>query len=85
MVLQGKMVKRRIDKKIWYKVKEEYFELKEQRPDMMVQGIDPGASVIYKDDEQTLQIQVLQSEFGDAILYSELYCSWTGRRLYVPL
>ncbi|MFL2941902.1 MAG: hypothetical protein ACJZ2N_03780 [Candidatus Poseidoniales archaeon] len=51
----------------WYKVKEEYFELKEQRPDMMVQGIDPGASVIYKDDEQTLQIQVLQSEFGDAM------------------
>ena len=34
---------------------------------MMVQGIDPGASVIYKDDEQTLQIQVLQSEFGDAL------------------
>jgi hypothetical protein len=51
----------------WYKVKGEYFELKEQRPDMMVQGIDPGASVIYKDDEQTLQIQVLQSEFGDAL------------------
>jgi len=50
----------------WYKVHGEYFDLQEQRPDLIVVGIDPGANVFYVDDEQTLQIHIAQSDFGDA-------------------
>ena len=58
----------------WNKVHNGYFNLLEQRPDLMVSAIDPGASVVYKGDEQNIKIQVVQSEFGDAMAENvELY------------
>lgn len=50
----------------WFKVYDEYFELKEQRPDLIVNGIDEGQGKVYQNDPRTIQIAVTQSTLGDA-------------------
>ena len=51
----------------WYKVYGEYFELREQRPDLVVSGIDQGIGRVYQDDPRTIQVSVSQTELGDAM------------------
>ena len=50
----------------WFKVYDGYFELKEQRPDLIVNGIDEGQGKVYQNDPRTIQIAVTQSVLGDA-------------------
>jgi len=50
----------------WFKVYDEYFELKEQRPDLIVNGIDEGQGKVYQNDPRTIHIAVTQSTLGDA-------------------
>jgi hypothetical protein len=49
----------------WFKVYDEYFELKEQRPDLIVNSIDEGQGKVYQNDPRTIQIAVTQSILGD--------------------
>ena len=49
----------------WFKVYDEYFELKEQRPDLIVNGIDEGQGKVYQNDPRTIQVAVTQSILGD--------------------
>jgi len=51
----------------WYKVHNGYFELKEQRPDLIVAGIDEGSEKVYQDDPRTITVAVAQSGLGDAM------------------
>ena len=51
----------------WFKVYDEYFELKEQRPDLIVNGIDEGQGKVYQNDPRTIQIAVTQSTLGDSM------------------
>jgi len=48
----------------WFKVYDGYFELKEQRPDLIVNGIDEGQGKVYQNDPRTIQIAVTQSSIG---------------------
>jgi hypothetical protein len=50
----------------WFKVYDEYFELREQRPDLIVNGIDEGQGKVYQNDPRTIQVAVTQSILGDA-------------------
>ena len=50
----------------WFKVYDGYFELKEQRPDLIVNGIDEGQGKVYQNDPRTIQIAVTQTVLGDA-------------------
>ena len=49
----------------WFKVYDEYFELREQRPDLIVNGIDEGQGKVYQNDPRTIQVAVTQSTLGD--------------------
>ena len=49
----------------WFKVYDEYFELREQRPDLIVNGIDEGQGKVYQNDLRTIQVAVTQSILGD--------------------
>ena len=49
----------------WFKVYDEYFELKEQRPDLIVNSINEGTGKVYQNDPRTIQVSVSQSELGD--------------------
>ena len=49
----------------WFKVYDEYFELREQRPDLIVNGIDEGQGKVYQYDPRTIQVAVTQSILGD--------------------
>ena len=49
----------------WFKVYDEYFELREQRPDLIVNGIDEGQGKVYQNDPRTIQVAVTQSILGD--------------------
>ena len=49
----------------WFKVYDEYFELREQRPDLIINGIDEGEGKVYQDDPRTIQVAVTQSILGD--------------------
>ena len=51
----------------WFKVYDEYFELKEQRPDLIVNGIDEGQGTVYQNDPRTIQVAVTQSILGDRL------------------
>ena len=51
----------------WFKVYDEYFELKEQRPDLIVNGIDEGQGKVYQNDPRTIQVAVTQSILGDSM------------------
>ena len=49
----------------WFKVYDEYFELREQRPDLIVNGIDEGQGKVYQNDPITIHVAVTQSILGD--------------------
>ena len=52
----------------WFKVKSDYFQLSEQRPDLIVTNIDEGEGIVYDNEVTTLRVAVSQSEFGDIIV-----------------
>ena len=49
----------------WFKVYDEYFELKEQRPDLIVAAIDEGSGRVFQDDPRIIQVALTQTELGD--------------------
>ena len=49
----------------WFRVKSGYFELTEQRPDLIVTNIDEGDGIVYDNEVVTLSVAVSQSEFAD--------------------
>ena len=51
----------------WFKIHDGYFNLAEQRPDLIVAGIDEGVGRAYQDDERIIQVAVTQSSMGDAM------------------
>jgi len=51
----------------WFKIHDGYFNLAEQRPDLVVSGIDEGIDKVYQDDERIIQVAVTQSAMGDAM------------------
>ena len=51
----------------WFKIHGGYFSLAEQRPDLMVVGIDEGTDKAYQDDERIIQVAVSQTSMGDAM------------------
>ncbi|OIR20789.1 MAG: hypothetical protein BEU01_00735 [Marine Group III euryarchaeote CG-Epi4] len=51
----------------WYKVKSDYLELREQRPDLIVANIDEGNEKVYNNEENTLLIAVSQADLGDSL------------------
>ena len=51
----------------WFKVHEGYFTLAEQRPDLIVTGIDEGMDKVYQDDERIIQVAVSQTFLGDTM------------------
>ena len=51
----------------WFKIHDGYFSLAEQRPDLVVSGIDEGIDKVYQDDERIIQVAVTQSAMGDAM------------------
>ncbi len=50
----------------WYKIKSEYLELREQRPDLIVANIDEGDGVVYDNEVTTIQVAVTQSDLADS-------------------
>ena len=51
----------------WFKVHDGYFDLKEQRPDLIIAGIDEGIEKVYQGDPRTITVAVAQSSLGDAM------------------
>lgn len=51
----------------WFKVHEGYFNLAEQRPDLIIAGIDEGSEKVYQDDERIITVAVTQTAMGDAM------------------
>ena len=51
----------------WFKVYDEYFELREQRPDLIVAAINEGPGRVFQDDPRTIQVALTQSELGDTM------------------
>ena len=51
----------------WFKVHDGYFDLKEQRPDLIIAGIDEGLEKVYQGDPRTITVAVAQSSLGDAM------------------
>ena len=51
----------------WFKVHDGYFELKEQRPDLVVAAIDEGPDKVYEGDPRTITVAVSQTGLGDAM------------------
>jgi len=51
----------------WFTVHNEYFELKEQRPDLIVTDIDEGSGKVYQDNGRLIQVAVSQTELGEQI------------------
>jgi len=51
----------------WYRVKSEYLELKEQRPDLIVANIDEGEDIVYDNEITTLEVAVTQSSLADVM------------------
>ncbi len=51
----------------WFRVKSEYLELKEQRPDLIIANIDEGDEIVYDDEVTTLVVAVTQSDLADGI------------------
>ena len=49
----------------WFTVYDEYFELKEQRPDLIVTDIDEGSDRVYQDVDRIIKVGVSQSELGE--------------------
>ena len=49
----------------WFKVYDGYFELREQRPDMIITSISEGSGKVYQNDPRTIQVAVTQTELGD--------------------
>lgn len=51
----------------WFKIHSGYFNLAEQRPDLMVAGINEGIDKVYQDDERIIQVAITQTSMGDAM------------------
>ena len=51
----------------WFKIHSGYFNLAEQRPDLMVAGINEGTDKVYQDDERIIQVAITQTSMGDAM------------------
>ena len=51
----------------WFKIHDGYFNLAEQRPDLVISGIDEGIGKVYQDDERIIQVAVSQTAMGDAM------------------
>jgi len=51
----------------WFKIHEGYFNLVEQRPDLMVAGINQGIDKVYQNDERIIQVAITQTSMGDAM------------------
>lgn len=51
----------------WFKIHDGYFNLAEQRPDLVISGIDEGTDKVYQDDERIIQVAVSQTAMGDAM------------------
>tara|TARA_B110000438_G_scaffold73064_1_gene73167 strand:- start:6862 stop:9723 length:2862 start_codon:yes stop_codon:yes gene_type:complete len=51
----------------WFKVHGGYFNLAEQRPELIVAGIDEGIEKVYQDDERIITVAVTQTAMGDAM------------------
>ena len=51
----------------WFKVHNGYFELREQRPDLIVAAIDQGNEKVYQGDPRTVTVAVSQTGMGDAM------------------
>ena len=51
----------------WFKVYDGYFELREQRPDIIVTAIDEGAGRVFQGDPCTVQVALTQSDLGDRL------------------
>lgn len=51
----------------WFKIHSDYFNLAEQRPDLIVAGIDEGIERVYQNDERIITVAVSQTAMGDAM------------------
>ena len=51
----------------WFKIHSGYFNLAEQRPDLVVAGINEGIDKVYQDDERIIQVAITQTSMGDAM------------------
>jgi len=51
----------------WFKVHGVYFNLAEQRPELIVAGIDEGIGKVYQHDERIITVAVTQTAMGDAM------------------
>ena len=51
----------------WFKVYDGYFELREQRPDIIVTAIDEGEGRVFQGDPRTVQVALTQTELGDSL------------------
>jgi len=51
----------------WFKVYDGYFELREQRPDLIVSAINEGSGRVFQDDPRIIEVALSQTELGDTM------------------
>ena len=51
----------------WFKIHDSYFNLAEQRPDLIVAGNNEGTDKVYQNDERIITVAITQTSMGDAM------------------